>query len=387
MDIVVGGYAETKIQLRSGKSAYALAGEAFETLLENTGLEKGEIDGLSVTMPLSEGSNTFFPVYMTDALGMTPRWLIGNAVGGCSALSGIAQAASAIRDGRCRLAVVISADAPSTAFRTSHGAFRPEFQSPMDINTPTPTFGMLMDRYAHQNDLTTEALGKIAITQRGNALLNRNAVDTLQSPLTMANYLASKMIADPMRMLDCVMPCDGANAFLVMSRAEARARGLKKMARLVAYREITNAGATDSAHDITNNGFERIASDVFSDAAMAPSDIRSFQPYDDFTIAVLMQLEAFGFCEKGRSSAFVTQTDISLTGQLPINTGGGQISAGQPGLAGGGLNVAEAVRQIYGEGEARQLGDASVALVSGIGGVLYGRNWSVSSAMILEACA
>ena len=110
-----------------------------------------------------------------------------------------------------------------------------------------------------------------------------------------------------------------------------------------------------------------------------------FQPYDDFTIAVMMKFEAFGFCKRGEGSDFTLRTDLSHTGELPLNTGGGQISAGQPGLASGGLNLAEAVRQMFGEGGARQVADPRNALITGIGVIPYARNWGTSSAMILEA--
>jgi acetyl-CoA acetyltransferase len=110
-----------------------------------------------------------------------------------------------------------------------------------------------------------------------------------------------------------------------------------------------------------------------------------FQPYDDFTIAVMMKFEAFGFCGKGEGSAFTLRTDLSHTGELPLNTGGGQISAGQPGLASGGLNLAEAVRQMFREGGTRQVANPRNALVTGIGVIPYARNWGTSSAMILEA--
>jgi acetyl-CoA acetyltransferase len=124
---------------------------------------------------------------------------------------------------------------------------------------------------------------------------------------------------------------------------------------------------------------------VFGKTGLTPKDIRMFQPYDDFTIAVLMQLEQFGFCKRGEGSDFILDTDLSHTGGLPTNTGGGQISAGQPGLASGGLNLAEAVRQMFGEGGARQVREPKNALVTGIGVIPYARNWGTSAAMILEA--
>jgi acetyl-CoA acetyltransferase len=382
-DVVIAGYAETKVVSKSGRSAYDFAGEAFAELLERGGVRSSEIDGLSVTVAISETANPFFAVYMAEALGLTPTWLNAGAIGGCSALGGVARAASAIRDGMCTIALVISADAPSTSFRADYGAYRAEFQDPPGVQSPPATFGLLMNRYEFEYGLDYEALGKIAITQRANGVGNPNAVEKLRKPLTMDEYLGSRMIADPLRMLDCVMFCDGANAFLIMSADEARARGVTNVAHIAAYAEVTNHRGAEACPDITESGFTRIAPVVYAKACLSPSDIRMFQPYDDFTIAVLMQLEAFGFCERGTGSAFVMKTDLSPRGALPLNTGGGQISMGQPGLAGGGLNLAEAVRQLFGEAGARQVDDSRNALITGIGVIPYGRNWSSNAAMIL----
>jgi acetyl-CoA acetyltransferase len=384
-DTMIVGYSETKVVLKSGRSAYDFAGEAFASLLERTGVTKDEIDGLSVTLALSEAGNPFFTVYMADALGLTPTWLNAGAIGGCSAIGGIARAACAIRDSMCKIALVLSADAPSTAWRANYGAYRSEFQDPPGVQGPPASFGLLMSRYQHQYGLQAEALGKIAITQREHGLANPNALDKFRKPLTMDEYMGSRMIADPLRVLDCVMFCDGANAFLVMSEDEARLRGLKKMVRPRAYAEVTNFAGNESCPDITESGFWKIAPEVFRKAGMTPRDIRMFQPYDDFTIAVLMQMEAFGFCERGNGSRYVLETDLSYRGALPLNTGGGQISAGQPGLASGGLNLAEAVRQMFSEAEGRQIENPSTAIVTGIGVIPYGRNWGTSAAMILEA--
>lgn len=384
-EIVIAGYAETKIEFRSGRSAYDLAGEVLASLIERYGVAKDDIDGLSVTLALSEASNPFFAVYMADALGLSPTWLNAGALGGCSATGGIARACAAIREGVCRIAAIISADAPSTSWRADYGAYRPEFQDPQGVQGPPATFGLLMYRYDHQYGLDPAALGKIAITQRRHALLNPHALERFKKPLTMDDYLGSRMIADPLRVLDCVMFCDGANGFLVMSEADARARGLDRVVRPAAYAEVTNFAGSDPCPDITESGFSKLAPEVYRRSGLKPSDIDMVQPYDDFTIAVLMQLEAFGFCDRGQGSAFVNATDLSFDGDLPVNTGGGQISAGQPGLASGGLNLAEAVRQLLGDGGERQVGRARNALVTGIGTIPYGRNWACSTAMILEA--
>jgi acetyl-CoA acetyltransferase len=384
-DIVIAGYSETAIQYKSGRSAYDLGGEALAKLLAATGIEKDAIDGLAVTAPLSECPNPFFAVYMAEALGITPTWLNYGGTGGCSATGGVARAASAIRDGHCEVVVVLSADAPSTSWRANYGAYRPEFQDPQGVQGPPATFGLLMSRYKHQYGLKSEALGKIAITQREHAMHNDNAYGKFKTPITMDDYNKSRVIADPLRLLDCVMFCDGANAFLVMSEAKAKSLGIKKMVYPTAYAEITNVNGNQPCPDITETGFSKIAPKVYKQSGLSAKDIKMFQPYDDFTIAVMMKFEDFGFCKRGQGSDFTLDTDLSFNGTLPLNTGGGQISAGQPGLASGGLNLAEAVRQLFGEGGGRQVKNPTNALITGIGVIPYARNWGTSAAMILEA--
>ena len=384
-DIVIAGYSETPIDFRTGRSAYDLAGEALAGLLAATGIEKSRIDGMAVVDPLSEAPNPFFAVYMCEALGLSPTWLNLGGTGGCSATGGVARAASAIRDGMCEVVVVLAADAPSTSWRANYGAYRSEFQDPVGVQGPPATFGLLMSRYHHQFGIKSEALGKIAVTQRAGALHNDNAYAKFKKPLTMDDYEKSRVIADPLRLLDCVMFCDGANAFLVTSERKAKELGLSKMVYPTAYAELTNVNGDQACPDITETGFSRIAPRIYAQSGLKPSGIRMFQPYDDFTIAVMMQFEDFGFCKRGQGSDYTLATDLSHAGELPLNTGGGQISAGQPGLASGGLNLAEAVRQMFGEGGARQVEDPRNALVTGIGVIPYARNWGTSAAMILEA--
>lgn len=384
-NVGIVGYAELPNRTQSGRSAYDLAGELLSGLLEITGLELQEIDGLSVSASLSEGTNPFYAAYMCESLGVSPTWLNLSGTGGCSAISAVMRSISAVNEGHCRIAVVLSTDAPSTIYRADFGAQRPEFQEPQAAARPPAAFGLLMSRYGHQHALVEDALAKIAIVQRDHALLNDNALPKLKMPLTIDEYRASRVIADPLRLLDSVMFCDGGSALLIMSKEEARSRGLEKMVIPRAYAELTNFNGRDPLADITATGFSSLASRLFSQAGMSPSDIRMFQPYDDFTIAVQMQLEQIGFCPSGEGARFILDTDLSFNGSLPLNTGGGQISAGQPGLAGGALNLVEGVRQLFGEGGSRQVSNAVNALITGIGVIPYGRNWSTSSAMILEA--
>lgn len=160
--------------------------------------------------------------------------------------------------------------------------------------------------------------------------------------------------------------------------------GAAKAVYPIAYGEITNFGPAEGMPDITETGFSIVGPEVFAKARMSIEDVDMFQAYDDFLIAVMLQLEQFGFCGRGEGTEFIHRTDLSPTGKLPLNTGGGQISAGQPGLGGGGVTLTEALRQLFGEARQRQIPRAKTALVSGIGVIPYFRNWGSSACMILE---
>lgn len=383
-DIAIVAYGETKVTFRGGRSSYQLAGDVLTEIIEKTGIEKSEIDGLATVETMSETSNPFWAVYIAEMLGLVPTWTQVNGLGGASVGSGIASAAAAIRDGRCSTAFVVAADAQSSYPPTEQGAYRYEFQYPHGMNGPTGAFGLLTQRYKSQYGLKDEALAKLAVTQRNHALMNPNAVDKLQKPITEEDYLNSRYVSEPLRLLDCVMVCDGASGYLVTSVENADRLGLSKRVYPAAYAEITNFGGDEPTPDITETGFSVVGPKALEMAGLTPKDIQLFAPYDDFLIAMMLQMEQIGFCGRGEGSDFILDTDLSYTGDLPLNTSGGQISAGQPGLAGGSLNLVEAVRQLFGEAGERQVADVSNALCTGIGVIPHARNWGVSNVLILE---
>lgn len=383
-DIAIVGYAETPIVLRSKRSSYDLAAEAFEGALTSAGLEKTAIDGVCFAETMSETSNPFWAVYLCEHLGLSPSWTQVNGLGGASTIAGVARAAAAIRDGLCSTVLVLSSDAQSSWPPTEQGGQRYEFQYPVGLNGPVGAFGLLMTRYAHQYDLRYEALAKLAVTQRNHALLNPKGTEKLRKPLTEADYLASPMVAEPLRVLDSVMVCDGANALIVTSTENAKELGVARYVHPTGYGEVTNHNGTDMLADITETGFSVAGPRAFQQAGITPADVRMIHPYDDFLIAILLTLEQLGFCERGAGSAFVLDTDLSYQGTLPLNTSGGQISAGQPGLAGGGVNAVEAVRQMFERAGERQVANVDNAVITGIGQVPYGRNWGVSNVLVLE---
>jgi len=383
--IAIIGCHETRIELKSGRHVYDLAGEAMAGAIAHAGIDKSEIDGLAVSSCFSDAGNPFYSIVLASYLGLELDWCQITDLGGASACANVARAAAAIRAGLCDTVLVLAADAQSSENKGAIGAFRSEFQYPMGIMGPPGYFGLLSRRYDHQYGLDLKALGKLAVTQRNHALMNHNACDKLRRPLTVEEYLASPMISDPIRMLDCVMVCDGASAFVVTTTARARELGARRMVHPVGYGERVNHLEAEQCPDITQVGHSAAGARAFKAAGLTPAQIQSFHPYDDFLIAIVLQLEHLGFCGIGHGCRFVMEHDLSWRGDLPLNTGGGQISAGQAGLAGGAHNLAEALRQLFGEAGERQVKRRDNALVTGIGWIPYGRNWGSSTVLILEA--
>jgi acetyl-CoA acetyltransferase len=382
-DVAIVGYAETKIDVATGRNSYDFAGDVLNEISIKYGVDREDIDGLAVSETMSETGNPFWAQYVADVLGLSPTWLELMGIGGVSSIGAVARAAMAIRAGMCSTALIVASDAQSSGRTPEQGAQRWEFQYPTGLRGPVGAFGLIMKRYEHLYGLDRRALARLAVTQRNHGLMNANACPRLRKPITEQDYLDSKLVSDPLRMLDSVMVCDGANALLMMSTERAKERGLKTVFP-TSYAELSGYNANNPMAEIVESGFLKVGPRALADADLKASDIQSFHPYDDFLIAIMLQMEQIGFCGQGKGAGFILDTDLSFQGKLPLNTGGGQISAGQPGLAGGGLNLVEAVRQMLGEGGERQIAKIDNAMVTGIGGIPYARNWCTSGVLILE---
>ncbi len=382
--IAVVGYGEVRNVKSSGRTALELGAAVAADALRRAGLARAEVDGVVLTTPLSEAGDPFWSNLLVETLGLSPTWLQAMDLGGASAVAAVARAAATIHAGACETVLCLFADAPSTRYRAVQGGHRAEISDPAGWGGPVTGFGLLASVYAKRFGWPEDALARLAVGQRANALLNPLACAELAKPLTNEDYHRSRPIADPLRLLDCVMRCDGANAVLVTSTDNARRRGMARMAHPIAYREMTNPDPFGESDDLLTSGFSIVGPRALADASLAARDVRMLQAYDDFTIAVLLQLEEIGFCERGGAGGFVLACDLSHRGELPINTGGGQLSAGQCGLAGGGIGLTEAVRQILGEAGARQVEDPRNAMVTGLGVIPYAGNWGTSAVLILE---
>ncbi len=383
--LAIVGFAETKLVRRSGRTALSLAGEAVDALLARTGVERSRIDGFATTFAMSEGGNPFYSNLLAEGLGLSVSWCQATDIGGASSGANLIRAAMAIEAGMCEIVLCLAADAVTTQDRSVQSGHRTEYCDPAGYAGPLSAFALLSSVYDDLYGLPHQALARLAVTQRNGALLNDNACEVLRRPLTEQEYLDSRVVSEPLRILDCVMRCDGASAVLVMSTKLAKEMGFEKMVHPIAYAERINFDPREEqSPNILQSGFSDVGPRALKAAGMRTDDVQMLHWYDDFLIALILQFEQIGFCGPGEGGAFVMAHDLGHAGDLPLNTGGGQISAGQPGLAGGGVNLVECLRQMFGEAGARQVRRHDNAMLSGIGVLNYARNWGTSTVMLLE---
>jgi acetyl-CoA acetyltransferase len=356
--------------------------EAMRRALADAGLSKRDLDGQGLGAIYSAGqSRPFWPAEAAEILGVSPGLLLAGGQGGASAVSLLGQASAAIAAGLIDLALIVAADAP---FVESGGGGRAsaerDFELPFGAMGPNSRIALVMRRHMHDYGTTLDHLGRIAVAGRYHASLNPDAY--LRQPITLDDYKNSRLIADPIRLLDCVMRANGGKAFIVASAERCR-RMAKPPVYLLGFGERDNPSyGPRVASDALLTGITDAGRTAMAMAGVAHSDIDFLQLYDDYVIIVLMQIEDLGFCRKGDLDYFA-RTDFTMTGELPIQTSGGMINCGQPSTAGGILHVTEAVRQLRGEGGARQVPGAEIGIATGLGAIGYGKNLGCAAVAVL----
>ena len=248
----------------------------------------------------------------------------------------------------------------------AHAAAHPVAEQPSGPSVPA-LYALVAARHMHEYGTTAEHLAAVAVQMRRHAGLNPNA--HMQAPLTLEQVAASRMIATPLRLLDCAPVSDGGAALLLMSAVRARQLGLRGARVLGSGYGLSHVFVTD-AKDLLATGARQSGATAFAAAGLGPRDLGFASLYDCFTITLLLQLEDLGLCPRGESGPFVASGAIGRDGSLPVNPGGGLLSGGHPGLPAGLLPIAEAARQILRQGGARQLPPTDVALAHGSGGVV-----------------
>jgi len=382
-DVVVTAPVTVPYSRYSVRNAHWFCAQALAGLLQSSGLPKSEIDGLCV------GSFTLAPdsaIGLTQHLGVTVRWLDYLPLGGACGVVALRRALRAVQSGDAEVVACIGADTNHVdSFRQSLGSFSVFARDavfPYGSGGPNASFAFLTSYYMRLYGATREDFGKICIAQRDNALTYPNAL--FKKPLSMREYLEGRVIADPIHLFDCVMPCAGAEGFLVMRRRRAQALGLP-YARVRSTCERHNAFPEDPIQ--MRGGWVLDRDRLYGNAGIEPRDVDFVQTYDDYPVMSAIQIEDLGFCEKGAAPEFIRRNTFTTDGSFPINTCGGQLSVGQAGCAAGFLGLVESIRQLSGCNLARPVPDARFGLAVGYGMITYDRGLCSAAALLSRADA
>jgi len=360
------------------RSAHWWLARCLSELLRQSGLRKEDVDGLSVS------SFTLAPdtaIGLTQHLGLSPRWLDHVPFGGASGVVMLRRAARAVQAGDADVVACIAGDTNHVdSFRltlANFSQFARDAVYPYGAGGPNASFAFLTSYYMRTHGAKREDFGKLCVAQRANALKFEHAL--FKKPLTLEEYMGARPIADPLHLFDCVMPCAGADGFLVLSEDRAKSLDLR-YAKLLGTIERHNAFASDPVQMRAGWALDR--SDLYQQAGAAAEDMDFLQTYDDYPVISLMQIEDLGFCAKGEGPEFIRKHTFTYDGSFPFNTSGGQLSVGQAGAAGGSLGMVEALRQLTGAAGARQVKDAKLGLVSGFGMINFDRGLGSGAAIL-----
>ena len=351
--------------------------------IEDSGLARSEVDGL-IVHPIG-GLPGFVPATVAEYLGLQPTFAEIVDLGGATGAGMVWRAAAAILAGQCTTCLCLTGTnrrrRPPRPGVGSDGPRRPKSIQPSRDRSPQAEFdypygmiganvgyAMLATRYTHEYGLTHEQRAKVAVDQRRNANANPAAIFHDQT-LSIEEVLASDMICEPLHMLEIVMPAAGAAA-LVVTAADRVSHARQKPAWLLGAGESVTHSSFAQAPGLDATGIGIAARAAFDQAGIKPADVGLASLYDCYTIMVLLTLEAAGFCGPGEAGAFVESHDLTYSGDFPLNTHGGQLSFGQPGMAGGMSHVTEAVRQIQGRAGQRQITGLELAYAHGNGGII-----------------
>ena len=373
----------------SDKGAQWFFGKALAALITSAGIEKAQIDGMAIS------SFTLAPdsiITLSQYFSLSPRWIEQVPLGGASGVIAMRRAARAIQMGDADIIACIGADTSKPeGFRdlvANFSTFAADAAYPYGAAGPNAAFALITQHYMDKFGATREDFGRICLSQRYNAQHYRHAL--IKKDLDMAGYLAARPIAGPLHMFDCVMPCAGAEGFLVMSVEKAKSLNLPYVV-IAGAGELHNAYAHDPVQ--FRGGWREYAAEIYQQAAMGPEDIDLLYTYDDYPVISMMQMEDLGFCDKGDGPRFVRETKMNFDADrlagptLVHNSSGGQLSGGQAGSAAGYMGLVEAIRQLTGAALGNQVTDPKVAMVSGYGMINYDRGLCSTAAILTRGDA
>jgi len=362
----VTGLGDTRFGRLEGETTLSLMSSAAGAALAEAGLARSDVDGLLC------GYSTVFPHLMLSTVfaehfGLAPAYSHAIQLGGATGCAMAMLAMRLVASGQCRHVLVVAGENRLTGQsrdRTVESLAQvghPDYELPFGPTIPA-YYALVARRYLHEHDLREEDLAGFAVLMRENA--GRHPGAHLRDPITPADVLASRVIAAPLKLLDCCPISDGGAAFVVSAaptgahRLRLRGAGQATRHQHVSSIEVGDLGAGLAARR------------AFAEASVTREEIDLLAIYDSFTITVLAQLEEIGFAHRGQAAALLREGVFGREGRLPLNTHGGLLSFGHCGVAGGMAHLLEAARQLSGRAEARQAGERRLAFVHGDGGVL-----------------
>jgi len=370
---VIVGVATSDYPNLPDLSEHAVHSQASMRALDDAGITFDDVDGLATT--------GFFPMYATgvaEYLGMHPTYIDETNIGGASFEVLVEHAAYAIEAGAAETVLVTYGSVQlstmgrrlgtgGTGGGRGAGPPGPSVYDALWGNTLVGNYALAARRHMHEYGTTSEQLAAVAVTMREHAKFNPQA--QYRDPITVEDVLSSRLVADPLHMLDCCVISDG-GAACVLTTAERAADLKKKPVHILGAAHATTHNMNVSASkDLTVSPAAQSGPLAFSRAGISPQDVDVAQLYDSFTITVVLTVEDLGFCAKGEGGSFVDGGGLSVGGRLPTNTDGGGLSACHPGMRGMFL-IVEAVRQLRGECGETQVPGAKVAVAHGTGGML-----------------
>lgn len=346
--------------------------EAGLGAIEDAGLKVSDIDGLLAAYSFTSPQLMLGSVF-AEYVGMQPKVSASISMGGVTAGLQIAQAVALVESGMCRHVLCLTGDNRLTGMGEKvqaalAGVGHPQYEQPYGMSVPA-AFAQAAQVYMHEFGMTHEHMAAVAVNQRANAARHPNA--HMKKPITMEDVRNSKMVASPLRMLDCCLVSDG-GAAVIVSAGDA-ARDLPKTAvQILGVGEGHTHEHIFMAPSLVDFGCKDSAAIALGKAGLKHADVDCAHLYDCFTSTLLICLESMGFYGRGEAGRAALAGEFAINGRFPVNTNGGLLSYGSSGAAGGMCHVIEAVRQLRRECGDRQVKDAEVAFAHTLGGIFSG---------------
>lgn len=370
---IVGAAESTRIGAVPDMAQIMLHADAALNAMADAGLKPGDIDGVACVGPM-------MPQQIAHYLGITPKWVDGTGVGGCSFMLHVRHAAAAIHAGYCKTVLITHGESGKSRVNGTPRPAEPQslngqFEAPFGPMGPPTLFPIPVLRYMKTYGVTHEQMAQVAVVQREWAAKNPRAA--FKDPITIDDVLNSKMIAYPFRLLQCCLVTDGGGALILTSSDRAKDFPTKPC-YILGSGESVETTMVSQMEDFTSSRAFRVAGpEAFRMAGIKHADVDHLMIYDAFAHLPMYGLEDLGFVKRGEAKDFIWERNTAPGGKLPVNTNGGGLSYTHTGMYGM-FALQESVRQVRGTAPA-QVPNVKISVAHGVGGM-----FSASGTVVLS---